>query len=1030
LPSRQYGGKTVLLCCAVWLLSVAVAQTQFYRNVVNRPFETVSNGPQNVIVVDIDRAGRSPDAIERLIRERVERATRAQIAGARPLIRLYKQLGLLPPDYRVPIMHTVVLRQRGQLILPTRTRDGGLGNGTLTFRFQDGDNPFPENYKRLLQQVIDTVPPLIEAEYGKAARTLTITIVNYEEQIGDRDAVVGGIYDVTNSRFLFPIYNSPEAAAVNLLYLIVRAFHADVGFAYDAWEEGFARAVTTRIARGPGFRSIAGLRTETIETVLTNTYDARPYYDAWNQPVLGSPSFIAPSLRQSPVAPGTTGGIWLVRYLMAGSAWLKLAVQYPLFFRAFNARYYARYTPGLGGDIPQLLTIAQETLRDLAGSATPTVEGIPFDQWYRRQWIFDTSVTYGRKLHAQMFPFGSSLQPGEEAVFTVFLTYFQTVRTSNGGWDEALLNGTCYPIYWDFNYNRLTLSPQYERVDIRGGIGTVMPSFTGDEVKNQRLTVDFSVGTETARVVYPSSKVQGTNFRNNFFGVVHGLDNGTVEITLGIERKEVNVTNGAFGTSFSADALKEQEARLIFRNEQGIEVGRVQVNTGTDFQFVMVHLQSTTDTFRLDLPAGLSMFSLPLRPYETDFAKLLNIPANELRIAHWRQERFDYVYYPETPAPAPGVGYFIRTRNPLSVTIQGEAAPTDREFALALQPGWNLIGHPFKEAVDLRSVRVVHQFSEPVVWETASEQIGSEPPLVGRKVYTLGTSGYREATLLEPGKAYWVRVLRPEGVTLLIPPPSRSRSRVADGSVSGGSLEPAWAMELTLQSRAGGAVVTLGLDSPARTRQAWAKEELPPLLPGMTAFGVLESNQDEQAGQPLLIRAIRPLGGRQEWTLQVVPSEPNLEHTLTWHIPNARRRWRITLENPITGERVDMRRQAAYRFTPGGVQTLRVVLEPESLLPVRIVGVQVNATRGDVISIRYQLTSEATVRAEIRSARGETLRLLQPARAASSGIQSLTWNGRDSQERALPPGTYLLQIEAIDSEGRVARAVAPILLTR
>jgi hypothetical protein len=220
------------------LLSVAVARAQLYRNVVNRPFETVSNGPQNVIVVDIDRVGRSPGAIDRLIRERVERATRAQIAGARPLIRLYKQLGLLPPDYQVPIMHTVVLRQRGQLVLPTRTRDGGLGNGTLTFQFQDGDNPFPEGYKRLLQQVIRTVVPLIEAEYGKAARTLTIAIVNYEDQIGDRDAVVGGIYDVSNSRFLFPLYRSPEAAAVNMLYLMVRAFHADAGFAYDAWEEG------------------------------------------------------------------------------------------------------------------------------------------------------------------------------------------------------------------------------------------------------------------------------------------------------------------------------------------------------------------------------------------------------------------------------------------------------------------------------------------------------------------------------------------------------------------------------------------------------------------------------------------------------------------------------------------------------------------------------------------------------------------------------------------------------------------------
>ncbi|MCS7066049.1 MAG: hypothetical protein NZL85_07230, partial [Fimbriimonadales bacterium] len=750
------------------------------------------------------------------------------------------------------------------------------------------------------------------------------------------------------------------------------------------------------------------------------------YYDAWNQPVLGSPSFIAPSLRQASIPPGTTGGLWLVRYLMAGSVWLKLATEYPSFFREFNARYYARYTPGLEGDIPNLLAIARETLSALSGSANPTVEGIPFDQWYRRQYILDTSVTYGRKLHAQMFPYASNLQPDEKAVFTVFLTYFQTTRTANGGWDEAMLNGTSYPIYWDFNYNRLTLSPQYERVDIRVGTGTVVPSFVGDEVAHQRLTVDFSVGTENARVVYPSSKVQGTNFRNNFFGVVYGLDNGSVTIDLGVEQKTVEVTKGAFGAAFSEETMsRERIARLTFFSAQGVEVGRVQVNTGIGFQYVIVRLQPTSDTFRLDLPAGLSMFSLPLRPHETDFAKLLNIPANQLRLAYWRQERFNYVYYPETPAPAPGIGYFIRTVSSLSATIQGEPVPADREFAIALQPGWNLIGHPFKEAVDLRTVRVVHQFSEPVIWETATESIGGEPPLVGSRVWTLGGAGaYITTTLLEPGKAYWVRVLRPEGVTLLIPPPSRGRSRSASPPTSD---EPAWAMDLTLQSPAGGAVVTLGLDTPTRTRQARSKEEAPPALPGMTAFGILEG---EVPHAPMLIQDTRPLGGRQVWTLRVVPGEPNLEHTLTWRVPNTRRTWRITLENPITGERIDMRRHAAYRFTPGGAQTLRVVLEPASPMPVRIVGVQATATRGNTFTVRYQLTGEATVRAEIRSARGETLRLLQPSRAVSAGVQSLTWNGRDSQERALPPGSYLLQIEAVDSEGRVARTVTPILLTR
>lgn len=80
--------------------------------------------------------------------------------------------------------------------------------------------------------------------------------------------------------------------------------------------------------------------------------------------------------------------------------------------------------------------------------------------------------------------------------------------------------------------------------------------------------------------------------------------------------------------------------------------------------------------------------------------------------------------------------------------------------------------------------------------------------------------------------------------------------------------------------------------------------------------------------------------------------------------------------------------------------------------------------------MQFQLTGEATLRAEIRSARGETLRVLTPSRAAGAGMQTLTWNGRDTSERALPPGTYMAYIEAIDSDGRIARATTPILLTR
>ncbi len=997
----------------------ATTPAQVYRNLVNRPFETISNGPQHVIVVDIDRVGRSPEAVDRLIRARVEQATRAQIQGARAQIRLYKQLGLLPEEYRLPILHTVVLRRNGELILPARTRSDGLGNGSLSFQIVDGDDPFPAAYRALLQTVLNAAPALVEAEYGKPARTLTIQVVNYDDTIGDRDAVVGGIYDVSNNRFLFPIYNSREAAAVNLLNLVVQAFHADVAPFYDAWEAGFARAVTARIARSPAFRSLAGLNAEFIDQTLDNTYDARPYYDAWNQPTLGSPSFIAPSLRQPPIAGGTTGGLWLVRYQMAGSVWLKIATEYPTFFREFNQRYYQNYTPALRGDSAALLNLARQTLAALAGNPNPTVEGVPFEQWARRQYILDTSVTYGRKLHAQVFPYASGLQPDEQAVFTVFLTYFQTTRVGNR-WDETLLNGTSYPVYWDYNFNRLTLSPQYERVDIRVGTGAVVPSFVGSETANQRLTVDFSVGTEGVRIHYPSSKVQGVNFRNNFFGVVFGLENGTVEVQAGAETRSAPVTNGAFGLRLSDETLaRERVATLTFYNAQGAQVGVWRANTGVGFHYVQATLNPPAGSFNLNRPAGLHMISLPLRPFQTDMAQLLNIPASQLRLAQWRQERFEYAYYPETPPPAPGVGYFLQLGSPINVTVQGEPAPTDRPFAIALQPGWNLVGVPFNQPVPLGSLQVVHQFSAPVSWETATESLGGEPPLVGSRVWTLGTFGtYQQASQLEPGRAYWVRVLRPEGVTLLIPPPisGASRTRLAEA-------QPAWTMTLILQSSVGGGVATIGVDSPARTRVH--NHDAPPPLPGMSAFGVRADNGE------LLAQAVHPNSGRQEWTLQIVPAEPNREHTLAWRVPeNTPRRWRIYLENPITGERVDMRQREFYRFTPTQTQLLRVALEPSHAAPVRITNLAVTTTRSGGATIQFQLTGEATVRAEIRNARGELVRTLTPSRAASAGAQSLLWNGRDQHERALPPGSYTAHIEAIDSDGRITRAATPILLTR
>ncbi|MCW5934719.1 MAG: hypothetical protein KIT45_10565 [Fimbriimonadia bacterium] len=1006
------------------------AHAQTYRNVVNRPFATVSNGPQNVIVIDVPTRTRSLDseAMDRLIRERALAATRAQMEAVRPMIRFWKERGIVPPDFQLPIHQVVVLRHQGRLILPERTRNG-LGNGTLTFRFSTVLNEqFPSAYQTLLQRVVTGAMPLIEADYGKPAQTRTITIVNYDETIGDRDAVAGGIYDVSNDRLLFPIYNAAESAAVNLTHLMARAYHGSAQLAYDAWEEGFARAVTTRVARSNAFRAIQGLNADFIEQTLENTYDARSYYDFWNQASLGSPSFIAPSLRQSSIAGGTTGGLWLTRYLMAGSAWLKILTEHPTFLKEFNARYYSQYQTGLEGNVPQLIAIAKSTLSSLAGTNDPKVEGISFETWFKQQYILDTSVTYGRKLHVQLFPYVGQIQQGEEAAFIVFLNYFQTVQ-SGSNWDESLLSGTCYPVYWDHNFNRLTLSPQYERVDIRVGSGSVVPSFIGDDVKNQRLTIDFSVGTESVRVPYPASKVQGVSFQNDFFGVVYGLENGSVKIDLenGVTTT-TPVTKGAFGATLPAPGLnRDQRATLTFQNASGQTVGTARLNTGPSFQGVIVSLNSAQRTFRLNLSAGLHMIGLPLRPFTTDMATLLGIPANSLLLAHWRQEKYQFTTYPATPPPAPGVGYFIQLDSPINVEVVGQGLPTDQSASVGLQVGWNLISNPFNSPVRVVDLLVAHALNEPVSWQTATEAIGGQSALVGSGVFTLGTGGiYVSATQLEPGKAYWVRVLRPEGVTLIFPPPNRSRSVAHERTTTRAAQ---WEMPLQLGVSRGDqfAELSVRLDPRASAGLDALDIEMPPAFTGAM---VAQLEGSSGRGSAIYQSEARPPSAKQEWTLQLIPDQPDEPHTLRWQVPNANRRWRVTLLDPTTGQRIDMRRQREYRFVPGGTRSLKVTVEPLTRAPLQILNLQASPTRGGQVTAQFMLSGSGSVTAEIRSTRGERLRLLQPTRSADTGLHQLTWNGRDQNERSLPPGTYMLHVEAADEEGRVARAARPIVVVR
>lgn len=997
----------------VLTLSVAIAQP--YRNLANQPFATTSNGPQSLIIIDVGASGRSQEQIDRLIRQKVQRLIAAQMAAARPAIREMKAKGILPQDYKVPLFFTLAIKQDGRVMLP-RGRDSSLGNGALTFKFSEVvAEQFPSDYQTFLNTLTQIVPPAIEAFYGKPAQTKQITIVNFDDQIGDRDAVAGGIYDVSNDRFLFPIYRAPESTAVNFTHLIARAFHGSVPFEYDAWEEGFARAVTVKVARST-LRNLAGLQPDFVDLTLENTYDARPNYELWNQPSLGAPTFIPPSLKQGPITGGTTGGLWLVRYLMAGSAWLKVLTEHPAFLKDFNAEYYRQYqfgaTPTLGGNVPQLIGIA--------AFIANTVEGLPFADWYKKQYILDTSATYGRKLHAQIFPYVSpdTIQPGEALVYTAILTYFRTSALSSGIPDESLLNGTCFPVYWDSNYNRLTLSPQYERVEIRGGTGAVVPSIP--DIGGQRVMTDFSVGTETIRIALPATKVQGTTFQNDFFGTVFGLNDGFVQIALeNGSQIETTVVKGAFGATMPSPGVdREGRATLTFLNANREQVGTYRVNTGIGSQAVIVSLENLARNFRLILPAGVHMMSMPLRPAVADMAALLGLPAAKLLLASWRQERGDYAVYPVSPPPAPGTGYIIQTDQAIDVNLTGSGPNLSENASLALQVGWNLIGNPYNQSISLTDLVVTYRLELPVDWNTAVNQ-----EIVGDGVfgYLFNNTiphvlNYTPAAILEPGRAYWIRVLKPEGITLTFAP---NRGRATGRSYK----PPQWQMPITVHGPSDTrSTMTLIMDANARDSRDRFDREMPPPFGGGLRWVSIGANNLE------LMNDARKNAARQEWQLRLTSFDPNAEHRISWPAPP--NRTRLYLIDEATGARHDMTTVREIRVAPGASREFKVVAEPLVRSPLRITTLTAQPTRGGSVSVNFTVTAASRVQAEIRDSRGRTVKRLQAGRSVEAGAQSLVWSGRDDRERALPPGGYFVHLQAVDSGGAVARAVAPVVVSR
>lgn len=647
-----------------------------------------------------------------------------------PLVRFLRQRGLLAWNQKLVPERTMILSS-DRLLLPAYMAWPAAQRPTrrwqanaLSFLYV-GWTPTEE---ATLRDYVTRAYPVLVAIYGPPAAAIQVSIVR-DDSLAN---LLGGTYNASTNEIRMPGLTDTSRNTYTLANLMLRAFHDDLMLFYEAWETGFCRAAALAAHKqvDPSFPA------------SDDPFYSLPLYELLNKPALGNARFFPPS--------GFIG-MSIRRIGMAQAAWLKVMGHYPNFFRDFNARYYAQWSPTrnppLSGDVQALVQIA--------AAVAPTIENLPFADWFRRQHVLDTSTTIGEKLYVASVPF-------QEDVF-LELDYYRTLTTG----DETPLSGTGYLSYtgWD----GIPYFPfEGGEVPITAGQGFKTPAFP-NAGGPQRIYIEASVGQQSADTYFPYG-VSGPAGENEFFGVTLGAEWGNVSVTLPDGSSgNAAVAQGAW--SLDAGASLGRLGSSVFDYKASGRPGQKR-RAGTAWLYYVAVMESApgaagvlTHTF----PAGLQLVTFPIETFQSDAAAALQSDPLKLLMARWKPDisiSNKYVFYPNTGPLAPGLGYWLKLDQPLSVTITGILPSAAAFCSIRLLQGWNQIGDPFAQRVPVSKVYVKYLDRAPVPLSTAITQ-----DLVSG-IYRLAADGtYQLAQDLLPWEGVWMQAMPVEGVWLLVSPP-------------------------------------------------------------------------------------------------------------------------------------------------------------------------------------------------------------------------------------------------------------------
>ena len=443
-----------------------------------------------------------------------------------------------------------------------------------------------------------------------------------------------------------------------------------------------------------------------------------------------------------------------------------------------------------------------------------------------------------------------------------------------------------------------------------------------------------------------------------------------------------------------------------------------------------------------EIPSGLQLFTLPIRPANPDPAAVFGVPAANLALFSFdpglNGGQGGYIRYDGSNLQiAPGRGFWLRSDVARQVLMRvGEFVDETQPFTIAAPKGFSLLGNPFRAPLtwDVRRIRVRQNGQDVGTLEDAFRQGIAKP-------FAFGFDGQQYFLIFDRtfipdvtntvavAQGIWVLADR-DGVEFVFPPPPAGQMQRLARTRRERNPAPhpsRWAVELrarcgTLTDRGN----YLGISD--ATSGAKLQIAAPPAAPNAQGFLDLALLSDEETmGQKLSVSLqSRPVVERTVWRAAVITDQPNADVALSWDNLNRQlpKGYQMYLVDEATGARRYMRTTSTYTFRsePQGItqRTFRIEVTPARSGAPLLSRLSAQADGAGNWRVLFSLGQEAHVQWRVLSPTGKVI--FKNATVGKQGLNVLSWDSKSQRGTIVPRGVYVMQVVAEAADGQVVQA--------